>query len=105
MKWICLLVVSMAVIITACSFGKVDTNGLPIPDPELAAKAGISIDAMSDGYWVFTRKCLECHEARIPQVEMKGQWHPEVEGIAGNVGLSLSEESSLWMYVKAASRR
>lgn len=71
----------------------------------MAGKAGISLDEMGEGYWVFSRKCMECHEAKLPMGEMEGQWHPVLKGMSGNAGLSVSEETAILKYVRAASFR
>lgn len=106
MKQSCLWLLVVAAVVTACSSTEgLDANGIPMPSSELAMKAGISLDEMGDGYWVFSRKCLECHGAKLPEGEMVAQWHPVISGMAGNAGLSLSEESKILNYVRAASQR
>lgn len=88
-----------------CAPVGLDESGLPQPRPELAAKAGITLDQMGEGYWVFSRKCMECHEAKLPEGQIEGQWHPVVEGMSGNAGLSSSEEVAVVNYVRAANLR
>ncbi|MBK1835187.1 hypothetical protein [Roseibacillus ishigakijimensis] len=102
MKSFCLLFLLVAFLLAACGPTGLDEKGMPLPRPRLAAKAGISLDQMGEGYWVFSRKCLECHEAQLPQGELLGQWHPVVAGMAGNAGLSLSEEAAVVNYIRAA---
>ncbi len=86
----------------ACAPSGLDEKGLPHPSASLAAQANITIDEMGEGYWVFSRKCIECHEVKLPAGELEGQWHPVVEGMAGNAGLSLAEETAIVKYVRAA---
>lgn len=88
-----------------CGSSGRDENGLPLPSQELAAKASITLDQMGEGYWVFSRKCMECHEAKLPKGQLEGQWHPVVEGMAGNAGLFGSEEASIMNYLRAANLR
>ena len=92
-------------LLVACAESGLDKKGLPFPNPELASKANISMDQMGEGYWVFSRKCMECHEAKLPEGEMLEQWHPIVKGMAGNAGLSISEETAILNYVRAAKFR
>ena len=101
--WAFFLAILALTLAVACAPSGLDEKGLPRPNGELAAQAGISLDEMGEGYWVFSRKCMECHEARLPTGELKGQWHPVVTGASGNVGLSLSEEKAIANYVRAAS--
>ena len=99
-----LLLFALPILLTvACGKAGLDETGLPHPSSALAAKAGISLDEMGDGYWVFNRKCMECHESRLPKVPLKKQWHPTVSGSSGNVGLSASEDAALMKYVQAAN--
>ncbi len=102
MKKIFLLFIPLAAVMSACSSKGLDANGIPLPEAELAEMAGITINEMGEGYWVFKRKCVECHQAQIPSGDLVGQWHPQVSGLAGNVGLSPSEETSIVRYLKAA---
>ena len=90
---------------TACSISGTNKGVPPKPNSELAEKAGISLDEMGEGYWVFNRKCLECHAAQIPSDSLIGQWHPVVEELSGNVGLSMSEEQAVLNYARAANLR
>ncbi|GHC66543.1 hypothetical protein [Roseibacillus persicicus] len=91
--------------LVGCGPTGLDESGLPQPRPELAAKAGISLDEMGEGYWVFSRKCMECHEARLPKGQIEGVWHPVVDGMSGNAGLSTSENAAVVNYVRAANLR
>lgn len=93
------------IFLISCSTSSLDESGLPQPHPELAAKAGITLDAMGEGYWIFSRKCMECHEAKLPAGSLEGQWHPVVAGMSGNAGLSASEEAAIVNYVRAAKHR
>ena len=95
----------VGVLVVACASDGFESGELPLPDPVLAKKAGITVDEMGEGYWVFSRKCMECHQAKLPVGEMKGQWHPVVKGMIGNAGLSASEEAAILNYVRATSFR
>lgn len=100
MKW--LLNALCLVVLVGCVTDNIDEAGLPQPSIETASRSGISLDEMGEGYWVFNRKCMECHEARLPDGETAGQWHPVVKGMSGNAGLSKSEETAILKYIKAA---
>lgn len=100
MKWFFCGIFTVALV--SCVSSNEDEAGLPQPSVELASKGGISLDEMGEGYWVFNRKCMECHESRLPQGETVGQWHPVVKGMSGNAGLSSSEEMAILKYIKAA---
>ncbi len=103
-RWLALVGTAVGFVACSSSVG-LDRKGIPLPNPELAAQAGISLSQMGDGYWVFSRKCVECHGVRLPEGPLTGQWHPEVEGFSGNVGLSLSDESALVNYLRATRFR
>ncbi|MDP0491769.1 MAG: cytochrome c [Verrucomicrobiota bacterium JB023] len=78
-------------------------GGVPEPSEKLANRAGLSLAEVGEGYWVFQRKCLECHQAMVPDDMSQAQWHPIVEGMAGNAGLSAEEEAAVVNYLKAAT--
>ena len=81
-----------------------DTTGVaPAPTAEMAARAGESLDKVGSGYWIFQRKCLECHEARVPEDASLAAWHPTMIGMSWNAGLSEKEEDALLAYMKAAA--
>ena len=92
----------MAVLLVACASDDVarDGSGLPLPHPELAEQAGISMEEMGEGYWVYTRKCVECHAAALPVGDLDGQWHPEVEGMSE---VTIADEGAILKYVRAAT--
>ena len=76
----------------------------PQPTARLAARAGESLDKIGAGYWIFQRKCLECHEARVPRNPSDPDWHPVIEGMSWNAGLAGEEESAVMAYLRAAAR-
>ena len=78
-------------------------NEAPAPGAEMAARAGESLDQVGKGYWIFQRKCLECHEVRIPKDPALAAWHPTMVGMSWNAGLSDGEEDALMAYMKAAA--
>lgn len=97
---------ALALVFTAaCSSLGTGKGSPPKPSQELATKAGITLNEMGEGYWVFNRKCLECHAAQIPTGSLEGQWHPVMADMSGNAGLSLSEEAAVLKYVRAANLR
>lgn len=100
MKWLTDSILLLALV--GCVSDNLDEAGLPQPSVQLATRGGISLDEMGEGYWVFNRKCMECHEARLPAGETVGQWHPVVKGMSGNAGLSTSEEAAILKYIKVA---
>lgn len=102
MKLLLVLSSFVLALVIACAPSGLDPRGLPRPNPVLAGKAGISLDEMGEGYWVFSRKCMECHESKLPSGELEGQWHPVVKGMSGNAGLSVSEETAILKYLRAA---
>ena len=87
------------------SAGGLDTGGrAPQPTAQLAARAGEDLDTIGTGYWVFQRKCLECHEARVPRDPSNSNWHPVLRGMSWNAGLSDSEQDAVMAYLRAAGR-
>ena len=50
------------------------------------------------------RKCLECHEARVPENPSDPNWHPTMVGMSWNAGLSDSEQSAMIAYLAAAAQ-
>lgn len=104
MKWYWALLLLILAWVTACGPSGLDEKGLPYPSAALAAKAGVSVDEMGEGYWVYSRKCMECHGVKLPTGDLEGQWHPVVVGMAGNAGLSISEETAIVNYVRAATQ-
>ncbi|NNC89758.1 MAG: cytochrome c [Akkermansiaceae bacterium] len=76
----------------------------PQPTAAMAARAGESLDTLGQGYWVFQRKCLECHESRVPENPSLAAWHPTMIGMSWNAGLSDEEEAALIAYMKAAAQ-
>lgn len=76
----------------------------PPPTEAMAASIGEPLDHIGMGYALFQRKCLECHEPRVPTDPDAANWHPIMEGMAWNAGLSESEESAVLDYLHAATR-
>lgn len=76
----------------------------PKPTARLAARAGESLERVGTGYWVFQRKCLECHESRIPKDPNHPDWHPVMQGMSWNAGLSTDEQGAVMAYLRAAAR-
>ena len=82
-----------------------DTRGkAPKPTARMAARSGESLDQIGTGYWIFQRKCLECHESRVPRDPSHADWHPVMQGMSWNAGLSESEQNSVMAYLRAAAR-
>jgi cytochrome c5 len=79
-------------------------SGLVVPTAESAREAEVSLEAAGEGYWVFQRKCLECHEARIPEAPLSPGWHATVDGMSWNAGLSKSEEAAILAYLQTAKQ-
>ncbi len=73
----------------------------PVPTKAMADRSGESLDVIGRGYWIFQRKCLECHEAKFPHDRSEAGWHAIVGGMAWNAGLSKSEERPLLAYTDA----
>ncbi len=76
----------------------------PEPDAAMAARSGESLEKIGLGYAVFQRKCLECHEARVPKNPRDPNWHPILTGMSYNAGLSRSEQEAMAAYLAAAAR-
>lgn len=76
----------------------------PQPTAAMAARSGETLERIGVGYWVFQRKCLECHEARVPQDPSDEDWHPVMEGMMWNAGLDAREEGAVLAYLRAAAR-
>ena len=55
-------------------------------------------------YRVFQRKCLECHEARVPVDHSNPGWHPVLDGMSWNAGLFSPERGAVLAYLRAARR-
>ncbi len=70
----------------------------------MAARTGESLDTIGQGYWVFQRKCSECHAARLPKDRHKAGWHATAAGMAWNAGLMKSEEKVLLAYIDAVKK-
>ena len=79
------------------------TGKAPMPDAAMAQRSGEDLETIGRGYWIFQRKCLECHEARVPKDPTLAAWHPTMIGMSWNAGLSQSEEAALIAYMKAAA--
>lgn len=75
----------------------------PEPSARLASRAGESLDQVGSGYWIFQRKCLECHEARVPKDPKHPDWHPVMTGMSWNAGLSDKEQADVMAYLRAAA--
>ena len=80
------------------------TEEAPEPDSAMAARSGKSLEQIGLGYSVFQRKCLECHEARVPKNPKDPNWHPIMTGMSYNAGLSESEQAAMAAYLEAAAR-
>lgn len=76
----------------------------PEPTAAMAARSGEDLDTIGTGYWVFERKCLECHESRVPRDPTHPDWHPVMQGMSWNAGLSEGEENAVMAYLRAAVR-
>ncbi|MFP6866560.1 MAG: hypothetical protein VCA35_11505 [Roseibacillus sp.] len=76
----------------------------PEPNAGMAGRSGESLERIGMGYWVFQRKCLECHEARVPVVHSNPGWHPVLDGMSWNAGLSSPEQGAVLAYLRAACR-
>ena len=106
------LVVGLAVA-TACTSDPSSADAMrslktsevaPQPDAKMAARSGKSLDSIGNGYSIFQRKCLECHEARVPKNPSNPNWHPTMVGMSWNAGLSESEQSDMMAYIAAAAQ-
>lgn len=80
------------------------TEEAPEPDAAMASRSGKSLEQIGLGYSVFQRKCLECHEARVPKNPKDPNWHPIMSGMSYNAGLSESEQAAMAAYLEAAAR-
>ena len=76
----------------------------PEPTAAMAERAGETLDHIGMGYWVFQRKCLECHEARVPEDPSDANFHPLMKGMTWNAGLTPREVSAVIAYLEAAGR-
>lgn len=74
------------------------------PTPAMAQRAGRSLEHIGMGYWIFQRKCLECHQARVPENPADANWHPIMDGMTRNAGLAREERDALIAYLRAAGR-
>jgi len=73
----------------------------PMPTAATAAESGQSLETIGKGYWVFQRKCSECHVAKLPADPHQAGWHATVAGMSWNAGLMKSEETALLAYIGA----
>lgn len=76
----------------------------PEPTAEMARRAGQPLEHIGMGYWVFQRKCLECHEARVPEDPTDKNFHPLMKGMVWNAGLTTQEVDGVLSYLQAAGR-
>ena len=93
------------VLLVACASGGGSGAGTSgVPDAAMAARAGVSLDTIGEGYWVYQRKCSECHEAKRPNDHEMAGWHATVGGMAWNAGLSEGESELVLAYMDAAGK-
>ncbi|MDE0594589.1 MAG: hypothetical protein OSB65_05025 [Roseibacillus sp.] len=76
----------------------------PEATPAMAQRAGASLEQIGMGYWIFQRKCLECHQARVPKEPTDANWHPIMDGMTWSAGLARDESEALFAYLRAAGR-
>ena len=76
----------------------------PDPTPAMAQRAGASLEHIGMGYWIFQRKCLECHQTRVPKDPEDANWHPIMDGMTWSAGLAREESDALFAYLRAAGR-
>jgi len=82
-----------------------ETRGkAPAPTARMAARAGENLETIGTGYWIFQRKCLECHESRVPTDPTDADWHPVMRGMSWNAGLAEDEQNAVMAYLRAAAR-
>ena len=93
-------------VVAACAGGDDPSHGgvAPVPTAAMAAKSGQSLETVGQGYWVFQRKCTECHEAKLPADPHEAGWHAIAGGMAWNAGLMKSEEKALLAYIGAVKK-
>jgi cytochrome c5 len=102
----------VSTLILSCADSKTDEEHVldiakvaPKPNAAMAQRSGESLEKIGRGYWLFQRKCLECHEARVPKDPTDKNWHPVMDGMAWNAGLAATEEDAVLSYLRAAVRR
>jgi cytochrome c5 len=80
------------------------TSVAPRPDAEMAARTGVGLALLENGYTVFHRKCLDCHEPRVPRNPGHRDWHPVLTGMSWNAGLSPRESEDMITYLRAVAQ-
>ncbi|MDQ8188998.1 hypothetical protein [Roseibacillus persicicus] len=74
-----------------------------MPNSAMAARSGISLEKLHDGWGLYMRKCGECHQKKHPQDISDEGWQKIVPHMSWNAGLSEDEEQDLLNYLKAAN--
>ena len=77
----------------------------PEADPDMAAQAGVDLPSLERGREIFLRKCLDCHEPRVPTNPDHPDWHPVLAGMSWNAELSAQEQKDMAAYLKAAAEQ
>lgn len=77
---------------------------MPVPDAEMAAHTGESLDKLGKGYALSQVHCSQCHEFKLPKDMRVEEWHSIVPGMAWNAGLNATDESAVMAYLVAATR-
>lgn len=77
---------------------------MPVPDAEMAAHTGESLDKLGKGYALSQVHCAQCHEFKLPKDMRVEEWHTIVPGMAWNAGLNSADESAVMAYLVAATR-
>lgn len=90
----------VGVLVAGCGAGSAPAG---VPTAADARRAGVSLDDAGEGHAVFLRKCMECHEPKIPAAPLSPGWHATADGMAWNAGLSKREEEALLAYLQAAN--
>lgn len=74
-----------------------------MPNTSMAAKSGIPLEKLHDGWGLYMRKCGECHRKKHPQDISNDGWQKIVPHMSWNAGLTQGEEQDLLNYLKAAN--
>ena len=75
----------------------------PVPDEAMASRSGASLESLTNGREIFLRKCLDCHEPRVPSDPNHPDWHPVMMGMSWNAALSPKEQGDILAYLRAAA--
>jgi hypothetical protein len=69
-----------------------------------AAKAGTSVEILTDGHRLYTTRCTECHELELLDSRSADGWQKAVASMAGRAHLNDRQQARILDYLAAAVR-